>query len=132
MRPILLGLACALACGLLVPPAGTAAVPCWKAAIADWSQDRSLAGRFPPLCLRQAMQNAPVDLKIYSTLEGDLEAALEARSSRRLAGVHITAASLDAGGHQSSVPFLIALLGGLGALVATCAGVAAAVRRRRS
>jgi hypothetical protein len=78
------------------------------------------------------MQNAPTDLKIYSTLEDDLQRALASRSSRRLAGVHAPAAALAVPRASSSpFSFLVALLAGLGALLAACTLVATLIRRRR-
>ena len=134
MRRLCLCFACVLAVLAYAFPAAAApaaTTPCWKTVIADWSQDNSIDGRYSTSCLRQAMQSAPTDLKIYSTLEDDLQTALRARSSRRLAGVHVTPASLDAAGQPSSGSFLVALLVGLAGLVLACAGVAAVLRRRR-
>ena len=98
--------------------------------IADWSKDNSVDGHYSVTCIRQAMQNAPTDLKIYSSLEDDLQTALEKRSARRLSGVHVTPASLATTG-DSSGSFLVALLAGLGGLVLACAAVAAVIKRRR-
>ena len=99
--------------------------------IADWSKDNSVDGRYSASCLRQAMQNAPTDLKIYSSFEDDVQAAIRVRTARRIAGIHVAPASLAAAGTPSSGSFLIALLVGLGGLVLACAAVAAFVRRRR-
>jgi len=99
--------------------------------ITDWSHDQQVDGRYSTACIRQAMQNAPTDLKIYTSLEDDLHAALQSRSVRRLSGVHVSTASIDAAGRPSSGSFLIALLAGLAGLVLACAAVAAVVRRRR-
>ena len=101
--------------------------------IADWSKDNSVDGRYSTSCIRQAMQNAPTDLKIYSSLEEDLQAALQARSARRLTGaVLVTPASLGTSGQTSSGSFLIELLAGLAGLLLACAAVAAVVRRRHT
>jgi len=113
-----------------VPSVSQAATPCWKAVIADWSKDNAVNGRYSPLCISQAMVKAPTDLKIYSSLEDDLQTALQKRSARRLTGVHVQPASLAATAQGSSGSFLIALLAGLAALVLACAAVAAVVRRR--
>jgi hypothetical protein len=98
--------------------------------IADWSRDGSIDRGYAPACYRQAMQNAPTDLKIYSTLENDLQRALRLRSSRRLAGASAPEVSLNASGGSSSFAFLVALIGGLGALLAACSTAAAHVHRR--
>src|SRR5205823_10956308 len=124
-------LALSLALGVAAAPSAAAA-PCWQRVIADWSKDTSIDGRYPASCYRQAMQNAPTDLKIYSTLENDLQRALAFRSSRRLAAVHAPAAALDVpGGSSSSFSFLVALIAGLGTLLAACTLVATLTRRRR-
>ena len=121
------------ALSLGIAPTTSAAAPCWKAVIADWSKDGSIDGRYSAVCYRQAMQNAPTDLKIYSTLENDLQRALAFRSSRRLAAVHAPAAALDAPDRSSSpLSFLVALIAGLGALLAACTLVATLIRRRRA
>jgi hypothetical protein len=111
-------------------PVAATATPCWKSVIADWSRDGSIDRSYAPACYRQAMQNAPTDLKIYSTLENDLQRALRLRSSRRLAGAGTPALSLNASGGSSSLAFLIVLIGGLGAFLAACSVAAALVRRR--
>jgi hypothetical protein len=119
-----------LVCGIMPATAPAAATPCWKSVIADWSKDSSIDGRYAASCYRQAMQNAPTDLKIYSNLEDDLQHALASRSTRRLAGVHAPAAVIDTAGNSSSFSFLVALIAGLGALLAACALAATLVRRR--
>jgi hypothetical protein len=112
-----------------IPSADASGTPCWRSVIADWSPDRTVNGRYPVSCLRQAMVNAPADLKIYSTLEDDLQSALRARSVRRLTGVH-AAATLAAPTGSSSRSPLIFVLGGLAVFVAACTGAAILHRRR--
>ena len=100
--------------------------------IADWSADNTVDGRYPRSCVRDAMVYAPTDLKIYSSLEDDLRSALRARTVRRLAGVHPTAAaSVASPGDSSTFSPLVLVLGGLAVLVATCTA-GAIVRRRRA
>jgi hypothetical protein len=99
--------------------------------ISDWSHDQSVDGRYSATCVRQAMQNAPTDLKIYSTLEDDLQAVLQKRSARRLSGVHPAAASIVSPGSSSSASPLVIVLAGLGGLVVVCAAFAS-IRRRRA
>jgi hypothetical protein len=124
---------CALACAAVVaiPSTAAAATPCWKSVITDWSHDQKIDGRYSATCVRQAMQNAPTDLKIYSTIEDDLQAALQKRSARRLSGVHPAAASIVAPGSSSAVSPLVIVLAGLGGLVVIVAAIAS-VRRRRA
>jgi len=133
MRGVRFALGCAFAAlvfAVSAPVAPAASTPCWKRVIADWSKDNSVDGRYSTTCIRLAMQNAPTDLKIYSSLEDDLQTALEKRSARRLAGAHVTPASLATTG-ESSGSFLIVLLAGLAGLVLACAAAAAFIRRRR-
>ena len=113
-------------------PRAAASTPCWKTVISDWSADSMLDGRYSATCLRQAMQNAPTDLQIYSTIEDDLQAALRTRSARRLSGVHVSPASVDAPSRSSSISPLVIVLGALGIVVAGSAAVATVARRRRS
>lgn len=134
MRRLALSCACALAVlgGALSAPGASAATPCWQAVIADWSRDNAVDGRYSPECLRQAMVNAPTDLKIYSSVEEDLRAALQTRSARRLSGAHsATAASVATPGGSSPLSPLVLTLGGIAALAALLAAVAI-VRRRRA
>jgi len=117
--------------GLVTTPTAPAATPCWKTVIADWSRDGSIDGRYPESCYRQAMQNAPTDLKVYSTLEDDLQSALRERSARRLSGAHVVAASVDTSGSASSLPQLVALIGGLALVLGVGSATVALVRRAR-
>jgi hypothetical protein len=122
----------AWALALSAPAPSTAARPCWKAVIADWSKDNKVDGRYPAACIRDAMVYAPTDLKIYSSLEDDLQTALRTRSVRRLSGVKhsASAATVVGASESSSVSPVVLVLGGLAVLVATTACVAV-VRRRR-
>jgi hypothetical protein len=97
--------------------------------IADWSKHGSITGTYPASCLRQAMQNEPTDLQIYSTLDDNLQQALTltSRTARRLAVAPAPVASLDTTGGSSSQTLLIFLIAGLGV---TIAASAVAVRAR--
>jgi hypothetical protein len=130
LASLLVALSLALGLGLRPAAAAHAATPCWKSVIADWSENGSIDRSYTPACYRQAMQNAPTDLKIYSTLEDDLQSALRLRTSRRLAGASTPALTLNASHDSSSFAFLFALIGGLGAFLAACSIAAALVRRR--
>ena len=117
-------------CAFVASSAASAAAPCWRAVLADWSRNGAVRGTYPPACLRAAMQNAPTDLRIYSTLEDDLQAALRSDAPRRLAGVHLRSASL-AGSGSSSLPLLAGLIGGLGLLLGAGSIAGLVLRRRR-
>src|SRR6516162_920500 len=111
-------------------PAG-AAEPCWERVISDWSAHGRVTGTYPVSCYRQAMANAPTDLRIYSSIEDDLQSALGARTARRLTSSPATAPRLDLAGSSSSFPLLIVLVGSLGAAV-LAGSVGASVLRRRA
>jgi hypothetical protein len=107
----------------------SAATPCWQAVIADWANDGRIEGAYAPACYRQAMQNAPTDLKVYSSVEDDLQSALARRSARRLAGAQEAPVTLGTTGGSSSA-MLVAVVAGLAGLLAVAGSVAAFVRRR--
>jgi hypothetical protein len=110
-------------------PSAPAATPCWQAVIADWSNDGKIEGTYTAACYRQAMQNAPTDLKVYSSLEDDLQSALARRSARRLAGAHEAPIALGTSG-GASASMLVAVVAGLAGLLAVAGGAAGIVRRR--
>ena len=133
---VVLGLA-VFATGLAValpPPASSASVPCWQRVIADWSKHGSIAGTYPASCLRQAMQNEPTDLRVYSTLDESLQQALtlKSRTARRLAlAVAPTpVASLDGGGGSPSQLLLVFIVGSLGLVIGASAVAAGRLRPR--
>ncbi len=121
-----LGLA-VLATGLavaLAPPASSAPVPCWQRVIADWSKHGSIAGTYPPSCLRQTMQREPTDLRVYSNLDESLGKALTltSRRARRLAvaGSPVPVANLNGGGSSSQL-LLVFIVGSLVVVVVSAA-----------
>jgi hypothetical protein len=121
-----LGLA-VLATGLavaLAPPASSAPVPCWQRVIADWSKHGSIAGTYPPSCLRQAMQREPTDLRVYSNLDESLGKALtlKSRRARRLAVTDspVPVANLNGGGGSSQL-LLVSIVGSLVVVVSAAA-----------
>jgi hypothetical protein len=70
---VLAAAACFLAAGTSVAHAAT---PCWKRVIQDWTADGRIDGTYSPHCLRQAIKNAPEDLRDYSSIIDDINAAL--------------------------------------------------------
>ena len=67
-----------LALGLVpafVAAPASAKEPCWKAVINDW-YDGQIEGSYPVSCYRQALKNAPEDLRNYGDLPSDLNRAL--------------------------------------------------------
>jgi hypothetical protein len=130
--PCLVGAVSAVCIGLAFwsPAANAASAPCWKAVIADWSENGSVDETYSLDCYRAAMQNAPTDLRIYSALEDDLQRALQVRASRKLAaGPPVAAAGPAASSSGSSSTILEAVIAGL-ALI-TAAVTASVVLTRR-
>jgi len=62
-----------------------AAQPCWRTVIQDW-YDGKIDGDYSASCYREALKNAPDDLKMYSDLPDDLDRALQTKT-RSLSGV---------------------------------------------
>jgi hypothetical protein len=58
------------------PSVAHAAKPCWERVIDDWTKDGQLDGQYSPKCLRQAIKNTPEDLRDYSSIDDDIQAAL--------------------------------------------------------
>src|SRR5919202_4443427 len=67
-------------------PAATAAVakkkPCYKRVIDDWSRDGVINGHYSARCLRKAIKKTPEDLRDYSGIVDDINAALVASGPR--------------------------------------------------
>ena len=67
-------------------PAATAAVakkkPCYKRVIDDWSRDGVINGHYSARCLRKAIKKTPEDLRDYSSIVDDINAALVASGPR--------------------------------------------------
>jgi hypothetical protein len=57
-------------------PSIARAEPCWKRVITDWSKNGAIDGKYSPHCLRQAMRNTPEDLRDYTSIIDDIQAAL--------------------------------------------------------
>lgn len=63
-------------------PAGSAAKPCWQVLVTDWS-DGAISNLYPIHCYRQALQNMPEDVRLYSNAGGDINRALAGRVVKR-------------------------------------------------
>jgi hypothetical protein len=76
-RVALVLLACAVGLGVPAPAAAaTKQQPCWKRVIADWSRDGIINGHYSVRCLRKAIKKTPEDLRDYSGIIDDINAAL--------------------------------------------------------
>src|SRR5262249_22971316 len=58
------------------PSVAHAAEPCWQRVLDDWTKDGKLDGQYSPRCLRQAIKHTPEDLRDYSSIDDDIQAAL--------------------------------------------------------
>jgi hypothetical protein len=58
------------------PSVARAAQPCWQRVLDDWTKDGKIDGQYSPRCLRQAIKNTPEDLRDYSSIDDDIQAAL--------------------------------------------------------
>src|SRR5262249_27694102 len=58
------------------PSVAHATLPCWQRVIDDWTKDGKIDGHYSPRCLRQAIKNTPEDLRDYSSIDDDIQAAL--------------------------------------------------------
>jgi hypothetical protein len=75
-RLLLAALAVAVALLAASPSVAHAATPCWKRVITDWTKDGQINGQYSPHCLRQAIKHTPEDLRDYSSVIDDINAAL--------------------------------------------------------
>jgi hypothetical protein len=80
----------------------------------DWS-DGAIGNLYPITCYRQALQNMPEDVRLYSSASDDINRALADRAVKRsIAGGVKTSApapaatTLVASGHASGAPFVLA------------------------
>ena len=118
-----------------VTAAAAAPAPCWQRLISDWA-DGHIDGRYRPSCYRTAIANAPTDLRVYSTLVDDLQAALQIRTAsvsrdreaRRT--LSLARPTQTAGSAPSTLTRLVALFAVLGGGLAA-ALLAVALGRRR-
>jgi hypothetical protein len=79
---VLIAIVAGLALALFLPGRATAATPCWKKVLNDWSQGRAI-GVYPLHCYRDAIKNLPEDLRDYSNAADDINAALQAQITHR-------------------------------------------------
>jgi hypothetical protein len=72
------GLALLLAAAALLIGARPAAAktPCWQKVVQDWYEDSSIDGVYKRHCYTEALKNVGEDVKVYSSFEEDIKAAL--------------------------------------------------------
>jgi hypothetical protein len=123
---------------LLAPGHAAAATPCWKQIVNDWSADGAINKTYPVHCYREALANLPEDIRDYTSLGDDIQAALQVVAShaatRHLLGsgnrtLQDQRISSLGPSNASSIPLPLLILAGLAGLL-LMAGSAGAVARR--
>jgi hypothetical protein len=101
--------------------AGTASAKssCGSRLLADW-RDGRIDNTYPVACYRQALEQLPEDVRVYSTAQADITRALQARISSppKLATTHHSSARVS--------PLLVVAI--TAAVLIAAGSVAAAVR----
>jgi hypothetical protein len=77
LKPLLIAFTAGALLLLGIASPAAAKPPCWRVLINDWYDGR-IDGTYPASCYRQAIANAPEDIKTYSSLQEDLTRALQA------------------------------------------------------
>jgi hypothetical protein len=80
----------ALAAVAASAPAADAKTPCRNRIYNDWDQDGKIASTYPLSCYRDALRHIPGGDSVYTSLEDDIRAALQAAVAR-LHGQHVAA-----------------------------------------
>jgi hypothetical protein len=78
----LLAGAAVLALAVHAAPAA-AAKPCWKKVVEDWFDNEKIDRRYPISCYRTALKNLPEDVKDYTSIGDDINAAMLAAQRSR-------------------------------------------------
>jgi hypothetical protein len=102
---VLIAIVAGLALAVFVPARATAATPCWKKVLNDWSKGRAI-GIYPLHCYRDAIKNLPEDVRDYSNAADQINAALQAqiahREERTTQGINPSAGAGGGGGGGSN------------------------------
>ena len=114
MRRIALALATIAAAVVVVVPPGSAATPCWQVLVDDWA-DGAISNLYPISCYRQALQNMPEDVRLYSNASDEINRALAGRAVTRSiaggvkpAGGQPATAAVVPAGDRSGAPLILA------------------------
>jgi len=77
MQRLLITALAAAVCLLAASPSiAHAAKPCYDRVLDDWTADGQIDGTYSKHCLRQAIKHTPEDLRDYSSIIDDINAAL--------------------------------------------------------
>ncbi len=63
---------------LSTAPPARAGVSCWRAVVKEWAAGR-VRQTHPLACYREAIANAPADLRLYSSFEDELQRIVQSR-----------------------------------------------------
>ncbi len=88
-RVVLLFALLATAAAFAGSGAAARAVPCRDRIYDDWYHDGQIASTYPIACYRDALKHIPPDAKIYSSLETDIKAAMQAALQRLHGKAHV-------------------------------------------
>lgn len=72
----------ALAAAVAFAPGADAKVPCRNRIYNDWDRDGKIASTYPLSCYRDALRHIPDGDSVYTSLEDDIRAALQAAVGR--------------------------------------------------
>ena len=77
MQRLLIAALAAAVCLLAASPSvAHAGKPCYSRVLDDWTADGQIDGNYSKHCLRQAIKHTPEDLRDYSSIVDDINAAL--------------------------------------------------------
>jgi hypothetical protein len=79
--PLLAVVALAIVC-VSLPATADAKVPCRNQVFNDWEHDGQIASTYPLACYRDALRHVPTTEQIYTSLEDDIRAAMQAAIAR--------------------------------------------------
>jgi hypothetical protein len=88
-RVILLLTLLAIAAAFAGSASASRAVPCRNRIYDDWYHDGQIASTYPIACYRDALKHIPPDAKIYSSLDTDIKAAMQAALQRLRGKAHV-------------------------------------------
>jgi hypothetical protein len=123
----------AAAVAAVAAPPGSAAKPCWQVLVQDWS-DGAISNLYPINCYRQALQNMPEDVRLYSNASDDINRALAGRAVKRSIAGGVTSGGRPAAtaavvpDDRSGAPLILAA--GLAALLMLAASGGFVARRK--
>ena len=102
MNRFVVGLVLALAVAATTVSTADARTPCRNLIYNDWYQDGQIASTYPVSCYRDALRHLGTGDQVYTSLEDDIRAAMQAALARRH-GKKVAAQV----GHKFTTPVLV-------------------------